>query len=454
MASKKTLVQGLAEHAQKISYEKLSPEAINMLKGCILDTLGGIYAAWKTGELQNMMDTIESFAGSEEATFWMTGKKLPAHMTALGLACLDNFLEYSGSTSSVITSITMGDVYNRSGKDVLAGMCVADDIQEAVCMLFASEYEAHRLHWPAQTTCYSTAATASFMAGAGTEETERALSIAGCLSPIAPFEAFIQGAQSKVFYGGWPLMVGILAKRFAERGCSGPINLFEGTRGLGVCWYHHMLSEDRYQELIPTEVGYSLEGGHKYYASNLCAQPTLNCLQQMMEAHPEIKAENIESVDVLTYEYALALSQPSPAKTRISAHVNIPFLVAAMLTDGRVTQEQTDPSHLADEKLRALAEKVTLGLYSGADTDLKSRKARPSRVTVKLKNGKEFTHEVMGTRWTASEPPTNEEIEAKFRYMVGEQIPETKLNKIIDMIWHIEELPSIRNLIALMPVRS
>ncbi len=216
------------------------------------------------------------------------------------LGVLGSHLEYSGSDSAVVPAFVLGEVYNRSGMDVIGAMVAARDTGGAITKLFASEYEAHKLHWPAQTVAYSTTASACKISRADVVRTAAALSLAGCLTPVAPFEAFIQGAGVKNFYGGWGLMLGLLAEQWSSVGCGGPMNLIEGNRGLGQTWLHRAITTEEVNAALPFEPSAGTTEEHfKYFATNLSAQSTLTALEDLMLANPSIEVDQIEKIEVL-----------------------------------------------------------------------------------------------------------------------------------------------------------
>jgi aconitate decarboxylase len=447
-----TFIQRLAEHVSRIDASQLPEPVIRKIKGLVFDSLGGILAAWHSGTMSTLVDSLASAGGLPQATLWTDGRRLPAPTVALILGVLGSRLEFSSSDRVVVPALVMGEVHNRSGLEVIGGIVAGLDAGRALKQLLASEIEAHKLHWPGQVAGFSAAATACKMSRADATRTAAALSLSACLAPTAPFESFIQGAGVKDLYGGWGLMLGILAEQLSMVGCGGPLNLIEGGRGLGQAWLHRAPTAAEIDAALPTEpASGAVEITHKFFATCTCAHSALSAVQNLLQANPFLDTGQIETVEVLTYDYALSLSSNSPADSQIAAQVNIPYLVAAMLIDGELGPEQTNIAHLTDPQLRQLAARVRLGLFPGAQSDLRHR-SRPARVTLSFKDGSQVSAQVQEPFWGSSHPATDAELEQKFRRLADGALPAKRLDEVVDMVWQLESLADVTALIDLLPV--
>ena len=61
-------------------------------------------------------------------------------------------------------------------------------------------------------------------------------------------------------------------------------------------------------------------------------------------------------------------------------------------------------------------------------------------IIIKTNDGKEFTKSVAIQNWHPTKPISNNEVEEKFRYCAeNSKLPEQNVEKIIEMIWNLEE---------------
>jgi 2-methylcitrate dehydratase PrpD len=79
MADTRSPTTLLAQHAAKLRYEDLPPALVELVKRCILDTLGvSIAATTLAPEARIVADYVEDMGGRKVATVWGYGRKAPA----------------------------------------------------------------------------------------------------------------------------------------------------------------------------------------------------------------------------------------------------------------------------------------------------------------------------------------------------------------------------------------
>jgi 2-methylcitrate dehydratase PrpD len=295
---------------------------------------------------------------------------------------------------------------------------------------------------------YSTAAAACMLGRATARQISGALSLAGCLAPVAPFEPFTEGAGGKDLYGGWGGLVGIMAARLSAVGFAGPGNLFEGARGLGRAWLHAVpSSQDLAAALAAARSGTVSHFRFKPFASCVSAHPALSAIETLRAEHPDLEVDDVARIEVGTYAYAVELSHRSAAHTPICARVNIPYLCAALLLDGVVGAEQAEAPRLSDPRLRDLAAKVTVFEMCGTDTGLSVRR-RPACVTVVMQDGRRLEASANGPRWEEDSPPSDADLERKFRQLVGGLMTPARRDALVRTLWRLESVADVGEVVA------
>ena len=116
------------------------------------------------------------------------------------------------------------------------------------------------------------------------------------------------------------------------------------------------------------------------------------------------------------------------------------------LLDGDVTLRQFDPKRFTSPDILGLLTGVKVHL----DDALTPRYPRgiPNRITVKLKDGRQFVKEVEFPRGHNQNPMTDAEVEHKFRTLVEPRYSKAMADQVLAACWKLEELKSVTELLG------
>ena len=117
------------------------------------------------------------------------------------------------------------------------------------------------------------------------------------------------------------------------------------------------------------------------------------------------------------WEYEAAFGPKTAVHTKEQADHSLPYLLAVALLDGDVQPAQLEPRRIEAPDVQGLLRKVTVR----PDDGFTARYPRevPSRVTVRLNDGKSYSHEVKSYPGFPTRPFTWDEIGAKFDKLVA-----------------------------------
>jgi 2-methylcitrate dehydratase PrpD len=234
-----------------------------------------------------------------------------------------------------------------------------------------------------------------------------ALGIAGSLSSgLLAFTKSKQGAMIKRLHLGRASESGILAARLAAEGYAGPETVLEGRFGFLDAFCE---KEGVEPELLTSELGERWETMRiclKRYACHVNAHTPVQALRELMAEHRFVAAD----VEKLTVEGAERLLShhniPEPGDL-MQAQYSVPFCVALALHRDPDDPQSFLTGALDDGGIRETARRLELG----ASPDLT---ARSTRVTVRLKNGRELVREGKTFKGMPSDPLSPAELRRKF----------------------------------------
>lgn len=445
-----TLVHRLAQRVASLQYKDLTGQVVHQAKRLALDRIGCVIGGLQVDPQRELVETIKNLAGEKQATIWGNGAKTSAPYAALVLGVLGSQLEYDGGPNIAPSVFAAAETAHASGKSVILSIAAGALAAHAARNPLATEIEHHRLHWPGLVSPIPAAASCSKLLDLNAVQTAAALSMAGCLAPVAPFEAFTKGAAVKNLYGGWGNMTGVLAAQLASVGMGGPDTVFEGDMGLIRGFRHEKPGPDTEQtfsndleEITPDLISF------KAFPSCTAAIPTLTALENILARTPEMDVEAIAGIEIQTYEYAHRLSSSSPADSLISTRVSIPFLSAVLLVYGENDLWQFTEAQLDDPRVQALMSKTSVSVLPDTTTDLRVRQ-RPTRVILAFKDGTQISEYVPGAKWSTGNPPTDDELVSKFTALTEDWLPAPRRSRLLSLVWDLENLPDLGELVALL----
>lgn len=447
-----TLVERLAEYAHGLSYTHLPPEVGHQAKRCILDLIGCALGACGLGVGQGIVEYVLGLGGRSQATVWGYGGKAPIAQAALVNGTVAHHLElddgqlasnlHAGITT-IPAALAVAELRRATGRELIAAVVAGYEAAGAVGRMVVKGEGRHKLHGPGLMGALGAATAAGKLLGLSADELADAISLAGSLLPISPYEAALRGATVKDLYGGWPNLLGVMAAELAQRGMGGPHTVAEGTRGIGQCLLDRPFVAAE-GEAVLAALGTRYEIVHTYfkpYASCRAPHPALSVVEEL-QREQAIDPGNIESVEVETYPYAVALSQECDDDGEISARWDIPYNVAAMLLWGAVGPEQFDAAHRDDPCLRALMARVDVRVGG----EFANPVVRGARVMVQMRDGRRLEHSRRVARWDEDDPPSDQELEEKFEALASRYLPGDRIRLLREQVWTLEQCADAGNL--------
>jgi 2-methylcitrate dehydratase PrpD len=129
-------------------------------------------------------------------------------------------------------------------------------------------------------------------------------------------------------------------------------------------------------------------------------------------------------------------------KTGLAGKFSVYFCAALALAEGAAGEDKFTDQKVLDPHMVALRKKVKAQIVP----EFKDTEAR---VTITTKDGQKYTAYVTTPKGDPRNPPSDQELEDKFRSLAAFILPETKINRLAKTIWSLDEVKNIRNLIKL-----
>lgn len=451
----KEYTKELAAWAASLRYEDIPPTVIEMMKKCLLDTLGCAAAGSGRGEIGKLIIGLADPAETGRAPLWFRGRSVPVATALLLNGAMNHAVELDdlhkpskihAGTVIVPTILTLAALGDFTGRELLCAMTAGYEVM--LRSAIAVGVDSHRRRgWHGTATCgaFGAAAAAGKLLGLDRLQMANAFGLAG--SSTGGLMAYTaDGSMSKRYHAGIASMHGYLAAAAAKAGFTGPTYVFEAPDG----GYAHAVS-DRYDlEELTRGLGviwHCSQMGHKFYACCGHIHQAIDCAIRLRSENG-LKPEEIERVTVTTYDVAgMSWGFPGSPRNTVEAQFSFPYAVSAALTDGKAFLPQFAPERLSDPVINELASKVTVKTDESYTALYPEKWA--SSVEIEAR-GEKYYAEVIGAKGDPVNPLSRQELEDKFRSLSASCFDERQQERMIGLIRGLDAEEDLRALLELL----
>lgn len=437
-----TLVEQLAAFVVRARYEDLSEEACLQLKIRIIDALGCALGALEGPPLIMLRAQLDDFGGNPLATLIGGGKTAPDR-AAFYNSALVRYLDYNDSyiaknetchpSDNLGAVLAASEYAQRSGKELLTALALAYQVQ---CRL--SDVAPVRAKGFDHTTqgAYAVSAGVAKALGLTQQETAHAMAISG--TAFNALRVTRTGNLSNWKGLAYPdTAFGATHAAFlAMRGITGPLEVFEGNKGLmdaitgpfELDWTRENLEAVR-----STSV--------KKYNAEFHSQSVLEGMLEL-RATQHVRPEEIESVRIEIFDVAYHIigggeeGDKRQVRSKEEADHSLPYMIAVALLDGDVSPAQYVPERIVREDVQNLLHRVTIQ----PDETLSQRfpAQMPCRIQITLKDGRQLSNEKQDYEGFYTRPLAWEQAIVKFERLAAPFTDDTQRAAILEMVAHLE----------------
>jgi 2-methylcitrate dehydratase len=416
--------EGIARFACRTKYEDLTPQRWERLKVSILDSLACAINALGAPPIQACLAQAKEFGGPGGQCTLIGGGQANVVYAAFYNTALVRYIDFmdsyfakgglchpSDNTGAVLAACEHA---RCSGKDFLTALAVSYQVESALTA--SAPFMAHGFDLTTPLT-YSLGAGLSRALGLDETKTAAAVEICGAggipllvvrTTPISQWKGL---NSSEVALG---CVHGVF---LASRGVTGPKYVVEGPNGLA-----QLLGESIRVDWDRERLDCFDRLALKSYNSAVPTESAIFCMLELRKAHPFDPAA-VESIEAEVFQDAYDFTgggkfgPKTDVHTKEDADHSLPYLLAVAALDGDVQPAQLDPGRIAKPDVQTLLKRVTVKPNDAFTARYPGEV--PSRVTVRLKGGKSYNHEVKDYPGFPTRPFTWESIGAKFDKLVG-----------------------------------
>jgi 2-methylcitrate dehydratase len=465
MKPERTIAEQLACEAKMLSFHELPLEVIHQAKRSLLDILGAALGGYLSEPSQVLQSLVQEMREPAESTVFGSGLKTSCLYATLANGVMARYLAYmdrgfptrearmllSHPGELIPPILAVGERQHSSGEEIITAIVVAYELLNRISASMGGSHGVlDSRGWTTETMappCVM-ALVAGRLLGLNEKQMANALAIAGSFTVelgILHSPQMTRNLRSP--YGAYS---GILGAFLAGKDFTGPVDVFEGQRGLAEVVTGGEMDLEKLRQ--PREDWTILYTWILNFAADGNMQGHLEATITLIKNH-NIRAEDIAEVRIKTTSH-VASRMANPAtrrypKDRYTADHSSYYTTAVAILDRAVGPDQFSEAKLGDPRVRELADKI----FVEPDPDLEEFDS-PGIVEINTKKGEKYSSRVVYPKGHPMNPMTDTDVEKKFRSMASKFMDEKQMRQIVDTVYHLEKLDDIGELIKLLVARE
>ncbi len=454
-----SLAEELRRYADSIEYDDIPEDVIQETKKRIIDSIGCAIGAFKAEPVRIARKLAENVRSRSPSTLLGTKTQTSPDLATFVNGIMIRYFDYNDTylskepahpSDNIASCLSVAESEKSSGKDLLASIVLAFEIQCRLCDLADIRHRGwDHVNYGLVSVALASSKLMGLSTKAMTESVNLALNSHITMRQVRAGElsmwkgcSFSNAARNAVF-----------SAMLARNGMTGPSPIFEGEMGF---WK---------QVSGPFELNTDEFGGRdgnfkisetiiKYWPAEVHSQ---SAIWAALEARKKITdLEDIASVEIDAHEAGYTILGKDPEKwkpmTKETADHSLPYIVGMALMEGKITNATYAAKKFRNPKVLEFLEKISVredpeltALYPGTIAN---------RVIVKLRSGKVISKQVNDPRGHPRNPMSDEEIDDKFRNLAKAYLSKNQMDKILETVWNLEKQKDISRIFSVCVVEK
>jgi 2-methylcitrate dehydratase PrpD len=443
----------VSEFVAQTTYEDLPAKAIELAKQAILDSVAVTLAGSIEPASKICAQMAREESTSKDSSVFGQGFKTSCSQAALVNGTAGHALDYDynfvymGQPTSCLAAATfaLSEKLGRNGRDFLEAYVVGFEVTTKLVCSIPDHSSKEGWHSAGTLGALGAAVACAKLLGLEVEAVRTTLGIAASMA-----SGFIwnYGTMTKPLHAGLAARNGVLAAKLASNGFTANRSILEGARG-----FHESYSRGSPYDLVVIEsVGKSFELvdreiGFKAYP---CGGLTHSAIDAVLEMRTQgLSPDTIDDIHVGVTPHTYSKVLDKIPETAIQSKFSMGYILARAIIDGKVTLGTFTEEAIREPSVIRLAEKVRMEVNPELEEDAEG--SRPSKVTIRLKDGRTISSRVDYAKGTAKKwPLTPEELRDKFINCAHRALTEKAALEAAAMIEKLETLDSVAPLCQLL----
>jgi 2-methylcitrate dehydratase len=450
----------LASYVSDLEYAHLSHAAIHSTKRSLIDSVGCALGAFHAEPVQALHRLVGQTSARQPATVIGTDLRSTPELVGFANGVMVRYLDFSDDyfggrgdvgphpSDNIGSMLAVAESARADGRSLLAGIAVAYE----VCGQFADkiDFKGVKPTWD-YTTLH---AMASALGAANIwrlpyVQSRNALALAAT-SNIGLLQTRTgELSHWKGLAGPYASRNGLFAASLAREGITGPEDPLEGKAG----WMSHLNMPFRIERLGGGSTPFKIESTfYKFMPVRYAVQLGI---WTALELRQTLALDEIAAIRVYVVKRYVTSRGNEPEAwaptTRETADHSLPYLIAAALVDGKISDRTFSPERFYDPEILALGDKIEM--VEDPDFTAAFPRTFNCRLEVQLRSGETRHVHKTNPKGHPGNPMSDREIEEKFERQADVvRLSPLQTRGILDALWTVDELKDISSLFPLLRV--
>jgi 2-methylcitrate dehydratase PrpD len=340
-----------------------------------------------------------------------------------------------GSCSVWPAILAVADTRTVTGRDALASFTLGFEVETRVAHAAGQTHYDVGWHVTGTSGHVGAAAAAARTMGLGPKEIEHAIA-AGATQ--AAGLRIMAGSDLKSMHPGKAAMDGVLAATLAAHQLTAGAKALEGDFG-----YLAVMSTDPAPDKISAGLGETwniTSNGHKLYPSGSLTHPMIDGVIELMTDN-DVAPGDVAAIDIRVSVPAERFTDLPQPTTALQAKFSLRHCAAAAAIFRKLGPDELVPGVLTRPDVVDLRDRVKVV----SDPALGKQDAD---VEITLASGQSLATQVRGNRGTPAAPLGDDELNAKFRELVGPVLGAERTERLLATCWEFDQLDDVSALLA------
>ena len=449
-----TLAEKIAERIHALTYEDITPAALDWTASAFVDTVGVTLAGIGQDAPRILLRVPGVAAADGPALIMGTGRRTSVLDAALVNGVAAHALDYDdvagsmgGHPSAMLVPalIPLAEMLGSSGRDLVLAYVAGFETECRIARGVHHHHYDKGWHPTATIGIFGTVAGAARLLALTRERTAAALAVA------ASFASGLKanfGTMTKPLHVGHSIRNGLFAALMAREGFTANPAAFEHRQGFldvfngpGTYDTARMLA-DWYD---PFECGGAGDPGLKPYPCCGSTHPSIGRVIDLARSH-DLHPGEVARITVMPHARRLPHTDNPDPRTPLAAKFSIQYCVARALADRTVKLAHFEGDAPLDPAIRDLMRRVDARPHPDMAADW------GTEIIIETTDGRRLASRLddYPSRGPAGVPMTQNELWSKFADCAGRSLPRDRLAPVFDMLMGIASLPRVNGLTALL----
>jgi 2-methylcitrate dehydratase PrpD len=433
------ITTAFCEFLAGFSYDDLPTKAVHEAKRGVLDWIGCAIAGSRHPTISKTLAVLSAVGGKPQATVFGRNLKLGLLEAPIMNGQMGHILDYDDThmdgvilhTSSPVLAALFALAEHRhlDGRTLIAAYAAGF---EAGVRTGKASPDHHDGGWHLTGTLGTIAAGVAAGRAIGLDGTALTYAIGTAATQCGGMQQN-RGTMCKSFHAGRAASNGVMAALLAEQGFDSSPEIIEGKRGF--CRIYSATSKP---EAVLDQLGSRWEimgNGYKPYACGIVQHPLIDAMIDLGDK-TNLGVGEIERIDVCVHPGVVTITGVHEPESGLKSKFSLTHSASVAFLDHAAGIAQYSDQRAMDSDIAAMRGKIVV------ETDDNFRRDE-ARAIVVTKSGETHEVHIEHANGTIDNPMSDAALEEKFRQNAEPVIGVDQAEKIIQLVWQLDELPTV-----------